>query len=351
MESAVSKKSNIAVRSDNIIEARFSLTSRQNNILDMLFCEIEDDNEYQYTISVDKYKHLYKTDTSNIYRDLKKAVKSFEGKGFITFNDKKEEIFYVWFSKIHYIPKEGKIKVNIDPDLKKLLYEVKKKIYYNIEYTLNFSSVYSQRFYYYLKSFEDTGWRIDSIENLNRKLECPKTYKNFANFKKYVLDVAYSEINASSDILFKYELIRKGKKVTHLKYLIRNKNKLRQQEIAIDKEENNFTTKDIKEILQIDLTELEYQAIYTACLKGMQQNKITNMSPLEYITKLKPIVENWLSDKDEQNYTGAMIKALNENWSNKSTINKNLNNSTFNNFEQRTYNFDDLEKKLLGWQD
>ncbi|MFL0247953.1 DnaD domain protein [Candidatus Clostridium stratigraminis] len=31
--------------------------------------------------------------------------------------------------------------------------------------------------------------------------------------------------------------------------------------------------------------------------------------------------------------------------------NKQNNNSTFNNFEQRTYNFDELEKKLLGWED
>lgn len=30
---------------------------------------------------------------------------------------------------------------------------------------------------------------------------------------------------------------------------------------------------------------------------------------------------------------------------------KQNNNSTFNNFEQRTYNFDELEKKLLGWED
>jgi DNA replication protein DnaD len=32
---------------------------------------------------------------------------------------------------------------------------------------------------------------------------------------------------------------------------------------------------------------------------------------------------------------------------------KNYNNkpSTFNNFKQRNYDFEDLEKKLLGWED
>ena len=50
---------NIAVRSESIIEARFSLTSKQNDLLDMLLCEIENDDVYSYVLSVDKYKELY----------------------------------------------------------------------------------------------------------------------------------------------------------------------------------------------------------------------------------------------------------------------------------------------------
>jgi plasmid replication initiation protein len=39
------------------------------------------------------------------------------------------------------------------------------------------------------------------------------------------------------------------------------------------------------------------------------------------------------------------MRAVEENWTltNKTT-------STFNNFEQRTYDFNSLEKKLLGWE-
>lgn len=40
-----------------------------------------------------------------------------------------------------------------------------------------------------------------------------------------------------------------------------------------------------------------------------------------------------------------MIKAIRENW----TTTGKTKISTFNDYEQRQYNFDELEKKLLGW--
>lgn len=40
-----------------------------------------------------------------------------------------------------------------------------------------------------------------------------------------------------------------------------------------------------------------------------------------------------------------MVKALKENW----TTTSKQKVSTFNDYEQRTYDFDELEKKLLGW--
>ena len=40
-----------------------------------------------------------------------------------------------------------------------------------------------------------------------------------------------------------------------------------------------------------------------------------------------------------------MIQAIKEDWTN-----QEINNRTFNNFDAREYNYDELEKKLLGWE-
>jgi hypothetical protein len=49
--------------------------------------------------------------------------------------------------------------------------------------------------------------------------------------------------------------------------------------------------------------------------------------------------------KKVNNLTGAMIQAIKEEWTTNS-----INNNSFNNFEGRQYDYDSLEKKLLGWE-
>lgn len=221
----------MATRPDNLIEARFSLTTKQNDIIDMILYQIKDDDCYKYEIDIEKFKGIYKMDTSNIYRDLKKAVESFEGKGLEIVNSQtNERVYFHWFSKIHYMNNSAKIFVNLDMDFKKVLLEVKKKIYYDLRYTLNFSGIYSKRLYYYLKSFEDTGWRKDNIDELRKKLECPKSYNAFYDFNRYVLKPAHGEINNNSDISFEYEPIKVGRKIAKIEFRIHPKENNKKQE-------------------------------------------------------------------------------------------------------------------------
>lgn len=217
----VAKGKFIAVRPDNVIEARYDLTSKQNDILDMVLSEVQDDGKHLYELNLDKYKKLYKKGDTNIYRDLKAAIKTFEGKGFyITKPSENKQIFFVWFASIYYSDNEGKIILEIGQKLKELLLEMKKKTFYKIEYPINFTSIYSKRIYYYLKRFEDTGWRIDNLNDLRTKLQCPESYEKYSFFKIKVLDQAYKEINEYSDIRFEYEGIKSGRKVTGIKFTI-----------------------------------------------------------------------------------------------------------------------------------
>jgi plasmid replication initiation protein len=331
----------IAVRSDSIIEARFALTAKQNELLDMLLCEIKDDDQYQYVISVDKYKQYYDTDTSNLYRDLKKAVKEFEGKGFRIVNKATgEEIYYSWFSKIHYKPKKAEIQVNVDLDFKKLLWEVRKKIYYDIKNTLNFNSAYSQRLYYYLKSFEDTGWRIDSIEKLQEKMECPPSYKNFADFKRAVLEVASKEINSTSDICFTYEPQKTGRKVTGIKFSIKKNltGNTTLDEVAADKENKN-TDKNTQLIMKV---------------KSFIEESISDRSVLEILEKanfnVDLVKEQYEKMKRQNNVVRSVVgwlKAAVQNPHEKNVQMKQV--SMFNNYNQRSEDYyTNVEQQLLS---
>ncbi|MCB2299462.1 replication initiation protein [Clostridium tagluense] len=345
----IKKGKHIAVRPNELIEARYNLSVSQNDIMDMVLAKIEDDNNYLYELNINDYKHLYKTDTSNIYRNLEKATKGMEGTGFylLTNNDKgvEKETFFVWFASIEYVRSEGKITFEIGTKLKGLLLEMKKRIYYKIEYPINFTSIYSKRVYYYLKRFEDTGWRIDNLDILRKKLQCPKSYEKYSFFRIKVLDMAMKEINNFSDISFKFEETKIGRKVTGIKFIIKQNqnNKARneiaatstvlREEVGIQPQKNIDNIKLVKAIISEDITDLEAIKIFNIA-SGDINIIIEKYNIVRQLNNVKNLV-------------GTVITAIKEDWS---FPKGKIKVGTFNDYDQRSYDFIELEKKLLGWE-
>lgn len=347
----------ICMRPDIIIEARFKLTKKQNDIMDMVFAKIqEDDNldNLEYEIDLHKYAKLYNVkDQRSIYSEVKKAVKSFEGKGFyiVQDNDTKEDSdYFPWFSRIKYRGGEAKITIELGKTLKKIFIEVIRAVYYKIEYTINLSCIYSKRIYYYLKLYQDTGERFDNLDVLRKKLECPESYNKYSLFKKNVLNPAYLEINGNSDISFEFEEIKQKNKVTGIKFIIKtNKSKIiKDPERYINTTTiNNKTCDEISADTEHTANDLIKQ-VQSICYK----HNITNNEAISMLSDAKNDVElieerykYMLTQKRVDNVVGYMRSIISKY--DKSQQSKKPDH--FNDFEQRNYNYDDLEKKLLGW--
>ncbi len=208
----------VAFRPQTIIEARYDLDRRQNDILDILLGIVGegDDTEEntRYEINISDVKHLYNLqDESNAYSYLQKAVKKFEGLGFRLKEDEGTDIYYPWFSKIKYQKKRGdegrsKIVLDLHPEVKEMIISAKQGAYYRIEYPLNLTKKYSKRLYYLLKDKENFngGTFTISFDELRKMMKIPDSYAN-GNVKREMLDKSYEEINGNTDISFEYELI------------------------------------------------------------------------------------------------------------------------------------------------
>lgn len=324
-----------AIRPEGLIEARHELTAKENDIIDLVLNTIKDDNEYVYEIDIEKYKGIYNLGSSNIYRDLKKATNDlYEKHNNFSIKNKAtgEEMKFVWFSMLTYIDKKGKIYFEIGHTLKNMLLNMKKKIYYRIEYPINFKSLYSKRIYYMLKSFEDTGWRIDKIDDLKHKLYCPQTYKNFATFRKKVLDMASEEINNASDIKFTYEEIKTGRKVTAIKFHILSNKAKNELAATSDKTEDTELIKQVQDICHkhsISESEAKYM------LKDSKKNIDTIRECYSYILT-KDNIPNVVG------YMRTLLRGFNK------PQNQSFKHGGFTDYEQRAYDFDELEKKLKG---
>lgn len=344
-------------RPNDLIEARFSLSAKQNDIIDLLLSKLENNNTIEYELNLSDYKIFFNRDNTNIYRDFKKAVEEFGKNGSFKINNYSEKIDkaeFFWFVAIYYISKEAKIIFKLDKDVKALLLQMKNVTYYKIKYTLNFTSIYSKRMYLYLKRFEDTGIRIDKVEDLISKMKCPQTYlKKYTDFKKRVLVISQKEINDNTDIKFTYEEKKTGRKITHLVFHIIRVAEEKPEEQIIDNKE------EIKTIPEIDVFELieELEDIISEPIKTKDLKKILKAANND----IELIKEKYKAAKKQggiENLVGWLISAINNNYSvsepialEKEKIKKPyIKPNRFINYEQRNWDFEEmrkLERKLL----
>lgn len=87
---------------------------------------------------------------------------------------------------------------------------------YLVSDVANFKSIYSHRIYQLMMQYKSTGYVKIAIADLRFMLEIGLKYPLFADLKKRVIDVAIDDISDKSSYTVKYDLLKKGRKFTHL---------------------------------------------------------------------------------------------------------------------------------------
>jgi DnaD/phage-associated family protein len=134
------------------------------------------------------------------------------------------------------------------------------------------------------------------------------------------------------------------------------------KEEVISKKEELINKKEVEEVIKIfeenvhAITPLEYEKILEftnhipseVIIMAIDEAVKYDARTLKYISK---ILSNWISLGIK---TGDDVTAYQKKWVSKNARayhNQNVKKGSFCDFEQRTYDFDDLEKKLLGHLD
>ncbi len=237
-------------KADVVVKARYKLNPLSLKFITTLIAGLKrsDDINEEYVFKVKDFQELTKLKRKDLYWAVKEALKELLEKplhiptddGFIMCN---------WVSGGHYVESQGEVRFMIYPKLRPYLLEAQKKfLKYRLENILSLRSSYSIRLYEILKDWLELNKRygnkaekIISLDEFRQILEIPRSYQYSSHIKKRILEKAKVELVENTDVLFDYEEIKTGRKITHLHFFITENPKNVQENYSI--QENYFKSR------------------------------------------------------------------------------------------------------------
>lgn len=160
------------------------------------------------------------------YKDIKATLKHLSDRS-MWLDDGDSETLMRWLSYVKVNKKSEKVLIEIDRTIVPFLFDLKEQFtQYQLYNILAMKSAFSVRLYELLKSYAYQKSKIFDIDELKRlfMVENVKSYYNYKDFRRKVLEKAQSEINNLTDINISFEPITKGRKVVQVKFNINQKN-------------------------------------------------------------------------------------------------------------------------------
>lgn len=210
------KKSNAICRArwspENVYEPRIvSLLASQIRPEDVDF------KEYEIPVA-DLFANSYGGDN---YKKLKSTVENLMSKTITILEENNSYKVFPLFSGGEYDSETNILKISINSRIKHHFLDLQTKYtQYNLMEFLTLSSTYSQRLFEYLKSWEDcesTQIAVDELHKILGTLETAR--KNFAEFKRRILEPALKEINKKTSLEYSWKPIKFKNKVAQVLFI------------------------------------------------------------------------------------------------------------------------------------
>ena len=364
--------SEVLFKSNTLIKSNINITSVEYKIFNKILykCQIEKENNQQLraVLTIDELSSIVKNKKENTIKALTESLEKFI-KIPIRFEKQKSYVITTLINKVVVDKETLKFNCYLDKDLYEVLMGYKELGYspINLKMIRQANGYYTQRFYELFRVWSGHNKEVThTIEQLKEWLMIKEgtSYDRYFNFKTKVVEPALKEINQKLNMKVSYKENKAGRSVKSLTFIVEDlepriydfsKDKVIKEQISIDelaldlsesnkdssllksKEETSDTTEQSLKVARINIADstmhrlklkygesLVHNAVYIMCNKS-KQGKIT--APVKYLTG---ILEN-LNNKDLSNGVD------------------NSKSLRFNNFEPREYDYDELERKLLGW--
>lgn len=257
----------LVVKSNDLVEARYKLNLNEQKIILYAVSKLdrEQDNFNLLSLEVKEFTELLGTGTDR-YGEIREVVRELRKKEVII-DAPGGEIITGWLSSIQN--KDGVIELEFSQKLIPYLLQLKECFTrYQLKNILYLKNKYSIRIYELMKQYQTIGHRQFTIEELKDLLMIGDKYSEFKDFNKYVIKATMEEINTHTDINIDIKLLKRGRKVVAVKYIIQSKEQeyinylnenypIKQFKIQCGLDKENFNSKQVIELFEIATDVLE----------------------------------------------------------------------------------------------
>jgi len=220
-------KNEMVVKSNRLVEASYRLTLIEQRIILLAIAEARRtqrgiNGEDFVRITAKNYAQQFGSDECNAYPQINEARKTLFNRQFTIYqideeSGHQEVIEARWLSAASYIDGAGAIRLQFSQAIVPYITRLEANFTrYKLDKVANMSSAYAIRLYELLIQWGSVGRREVELEWLKKTLMVDQDYKALCDFKKRVLDVAVTQINAHSDLTTSYAQRKTGRNVTHL---------------------------------------------------------------------------------------------------------------------------------------
>jgi plasmid replication initiation protein len=239
------------VKPREIVKAHNELFRARHKIKDVLagrifmaFASLVDENalskdgvflEYQIPAS----SILIENRGGDNYKQLKDAANSLVGHKIEKKLKKNNFAVYALFSAIKY--EDGMLFGRFDKDLKPFFIAAKGAFTrINFNDFMKLPSIYSQRIFGFLKSWDDIPEIEISLADLHEMFDAPESFRSdFRQFRTRVLEKAHKDITGLTSMRYEWEPIKKGRTVVAIRFIFSKKRALP----VLKQKENNTRQK------------------------------------------------------------------------------------------------------------
>lgn len=220
METKLSNRK-VVRQSYKLNRAKYSLSALGIDILFLFFAQIKkEDVEFkQFHVAI---KDLEKKLGKKIHREYLEEVTDEFLSNIIRIQDGDTVLKCNIVSSARFNLKEGWLTLKISDDLKSYLLGVGSYFSLtNYENVTKIKGAHGKRIYSMMCQYKKLKTKTISVDDLLYELDLEDKYKNYYDFKKYVIEPSVKNISEKTDLIISYNEIKTGKKVTDLEFFIK----------------------------------------------------------------------------------------------------------------------------------